>query len=195
MKRLVIAIDCDDVLVSATEYVVRTYNEKYGTRVMLRNAHQSRNAQWEAERHEVFARLHDIQRTKEYGAIAPSQETIEAIRDLAERHELHVVTARSPEIEAVTQLMIDTCFQSMFASIEHVGPDRPKGEVCAEIHADVLIDDNLHNLEGAKDNGIQNLIMFGSYSWQVSQGIVLPGLIECSDWGKVKEEIERIANR
>ena len=95
----------------------------------------------------------------------------------------------------MTQRMIDAYFRGSFKSIEHVGPDRPKGEVCAEIDADILVDDNLHNLEGARQNGVPHLLMFGNYPWQVFQDIEVSGLVQCKDWERVREEVERIANQ
>lgn len=70
MKRLVIAIDCDDMLVSGTEHVISSYNKTYGTQVRIEHAHQSDNPEWETDRDEVFRRIHAIQQSDEYAFYA-----------------------------------------------------------------------------------------------------------------------------
>lgn len=192
MRRLVIAIDCDDVLIDATDYLVREYNRLYDTKVQKVNAHTSKNLEWQAERDEVFRRLHAIQLSDDYTSITPAKQTIQAVKRLAQDHELHLVTARASEVTAVTNRMVEDYFPGCFTSIEHVGSDRPKGAVCAALAADILIDDNLKNLETAHESGIDYLLWFGEYEWQDESGDT-PHVVRCRDWLGVEAEIERIA--
>lgn len=194
-SRLIIAVDCDDVLINATHYLVGTYNERYGTSVQLAHAHMSKNPEWRAARSEVFRRIHEIQRSEGYAAIAPSAQTIGAISDLTGRHDLHLVTARSDEILDVTRLMLDTFFRDSFLSVEHVGPDRSKGEVCASLHADILIDDNLRHLEDASAHGVKGLLWFGAYPWQDPQTSNSDSIVRCINWAEVRERIEHFATK
>ena len=188
-----IAIDCDDVLVHASEYLVDTYNGLYGTNVKLAHAHQSNNNEWEADRDEVFRRLTAIQQSAEFAAISPLEQTITAVHRLARQHELHLVTARLDAVMPVTNQMIETYFAGCFESIEHVGPDRAKGDVCQLIRADVMIDDNYHHLESAHASGVGKLIWFGNYPWQrdVENGAI--DIVRCSDWLHVEKELEKYA--
>ena len=103
MKRLVIAVDCDDVLISASEYVVKTYNRLYGTNVTLDQAHTSGNPDWLANRDEVFRRLDGIQKTDEYALLPPDGKAINNVKELSKDHELHLVGARSEAVLGVTQ--------------------------------------------------------------------------------------------
>ena len=194
MKKLIIAIDCDDVLIPATEYLVRTYNEMYGTKVQLDDAFTSGNPQWMAERAEVYRRLQVIQAAPEYARIKPNELAVRVVKELATHHELHLVTARDGSIMEVTMQMIDAYYPNCFQTIEHVGADRPKGKVCRAVSADVIIDDNLQHLVSARGCGIENLIWFGDYPWQHQTEQVPARTIQCSDWSKVGEEIERLAN-
>lgn len=194
-RRLVIAIDCDDVLINATEYLVDTYNSRYGTSVRLLHAHQSRNVEWEANRVEVFRRIVDIQQSEEYAAIAPHESTVEVIHRIARDHELHLVTARLNEVMPVTVKMINTYFEGCFTSIEHVGPDRPKGEICKSIGANVMIDDNLHHLESADAHGVEYVIWFGDYPWQLEIDHRDLNVARCGDWKQVEEELDSYAKQ
>ena len=59
MKRLVIAVDCDDVLVSTAPYFVDTYNNTYGTSGTLEYAHSPDPSVWGASE-EVTEDLSDM---------------------------------------------------------------------------------------------------------------------------------------
>lgn len=197
-KRLVIAIDCDDVLISASEYLVETYNDMYGTNVQLQNAHTSKNDEWQASRDEVLRRLHVIQMTDDYAVIEPEDSTIKAVKRLADDYELHLVTARDGAIMSVTQRMVDTYFPGCFDSIEHVGADASKGEICARVGASIMIDDNIAHLETASENGVKLLIWFGDYVWQATQeerAQSLVSLYRCHSWQDAVEVIDEYASR
>lgn len=193
MKRLIIAIDCDDVLIHTTEYLVRTYNALHGTAVSLKDAHSSKNPAWSTDREDVFARLHAIQLSEEYALIEPPKETIRIIHSLARHHELHLVTARRGEVKSATERMVKEHYEGCFTSIEHVG-DASKGEACRLLGADVMIDDNLHHLESAAQNGVGSLVWFGDYPWQAAQKSEFALPIRCRTWSDVERVIERLAN-
>lgn len=193
-KKLIIAIDCDYVLVPSTEHIVRMYNEKCGTNVQLDGAHSSSNPDWQASREEIAERIYDIQLSDEYVDIAPWADAVDVCRELSGEHELHLVTARPGRIMAVTIGMLEKYFPGVFSEIEHVGLDGNKGDICHRLGADVLIDDNLKHLHTAKECGVKNLIWFGDYPWQNRDSTTVEeGVVICSTWSDVEREIERIA--
>lgn len=193
MRRLVIAIDCDDVLVPSTRFIVDEYNRRYGTTVTYARAHESGNEQWGATREEARDRIYDIQLSSEYGAVAPYDDAIHAIKRLAVKHELHLVTARDTKVLGVTEAMIERYFPGCFDALEHVGLDGTKGDICQRLVADALIDDNLKHLTHAAECGVENLFWFGDYPWN-KEGSTPRGLIRCASWSDIEREIERIAN-
>lgn len=193
-ERQIIAIDCDDVLINAAQFIVETYNARYGTKVQLAHAHASKNPEWEADRDEVFRRLYEIQHTKEFGEIVPRLDAMEAIPRLAKNFNLHLVTARSDEVLTVTERMIEQYFAGCFEGIDHIGPDSSKGEVCERIGASIIVDDNISHLEAAVQHGVQTTIWFGDYEWhssQFEQANKLP-IIHCRDWYEVETRIEQL---
>ena len=193
MKRLVIAIDCDDVLIHTTEFVANIYNQLYGTHVALRSAHDSRNPEWAADRDTVLSRIAEIQHMPEYGAIKPDTNTIKVVERLSGKHELHMVTARHDEVLDVTETMIDMYFAGAFTSINHTG-DSSKGDMCSALSADIMVDDSLKHLITARDCGVQWRVWFGSYPWQAGADDVTAYTSRARDWLDVEREIERIAN-
>lgn len=194
-RRLVIAIDCDDVLLETTPFLVDAYNQKFGTNVTLEHAHASNNPEWGTDDSAlILARLTDLQKTDEYCAVMPHPDAILAVRELAKDHELHLITARDPSIENLTRSMLDTYLSGCFTSMEHVGKDRSKGEVCRQIHADVLIDDNIRHLVSALEMGMSagGALHFGDYVWN-SVDTVPTGVVRCGTWRDVQNRIVEIA--
>ena len=192
MVKLVLAVDCDDVLLPSTELIVSLYNEKYGTNVQLTGAHTSKDSEWQASRGEIAERLYDIQLTEEFAAIKPFADAIEVCRRLSLTHELHMVTARPGRIMHMTLAMLNKHFPDIFTEIEHIGLDGNKGEVCRRLQADVLIDDNFSHLETARECGVGGLLWFGEYPWQ--NGNSADDVVRCLNWYEVEARIERIAN-
>ncbi len=192
MKRLVIAVDCDDVLVPSTKLIVDIYNQQYGTSVRLEGAQTSKNPEWQASREEIAQRIYDIQLTDQYTQAKPFSDAVEACRRLATTHELHLVTARPDMVMPVTMAMLEKYFADIFTEIEHVGLDGSKGEVCQRLQADILIDDNYKHLEAARECGLECLLWFGDYPWQ---GPVADELVmRCRTWQEVEQEIDRVAS-
>ena len=193
-RRLVIAIDCDDVLVPSTEQIVQMYNGRFSTRVTLSNAHSSKNPEWGTDRDTARSRIHDIQLTKEYGETPPFRDAVEVVNKLAKAHDLHLVTARPGHTMPITMVMLEQYFPGAFSEIEHVGLDGNKGAVCQRLAADFLIDDNLKHLVTAKECGTENLIWFGDYVWQQTKELdaLSSEVVRCLNWNEVEKEIDRV---
>lgn len=194
-RRLVIAVDCDDVLLETTPFLVKEYNHKFGTKVILGHAHMTSNPEWGTDDNDlILDRLSEIQNSKEYGEIKPIAEAVGAIQRLAKDNELHLITARSGSVEVATMVMLDKYFTGCFTSVEHVGRVRSKGEVCRQIKADVLIDDSISHLLSALEYGMPNggALNFGNYIWNQLDSPI-EGVVECYDWDAVEREVDKIA--
>lgn len=196
MKRLVIAVDCDDVLVPTMAFFVDAYNKKYGTNVQIQRLHEEDYDGWGVARDVLLERLGGLQNTDDYRSLGPSEDEAEVLQDLAKAHELHVVTARNVHEAELTQAVLDRDVPGVFASLELVGNAGSKGEVCKRLNADILIDDNLHHLKDAIQLGLppEGAILFGDYPWN-SQDVTPTSLTRCKDWKAVGKEIDQLANR
>lgn len=203
-KKLVIAIDCDDVLIMMSPHLVNYYNKTYGTMLELRHMYNGAELKaWGTDSQEVAVRrIQDFSRTDEHAAVQPDREAVDAVRELAKHHELHVVTGRAESLEPVTRRMLDEHFPGCFQTVEHTNyfdPStdaalrRTKGEVCQAIGADILIDDHIKHGESAIGR-VGEIIVFGEYPW--NQRKMLPkGMVRCTDWDAVIEEVENYAAR
>ncbi|MBC7512184.1 hypothetical protein H7142_00790 [Candidatus Saccharibacteria bacterium] len=207
MKRLIIAIDCDDVLTPSSHAIVAHYNREYGTDVNVDKFYDRNPTQWGVKTlDEVYERIRLYFRSDRFQEeVHPFEEAIRAVHELAERHELHLVTGRSQTVDMVTNAMVNTYFKDVFLSIEHTGSvklddgtiiRRTKGEVCQAIAADILIDDNLDHARSVLDAGIKHVLLYGDYGWNKHEE--LTGAIRCREWGAVMKQIvvlEREAGR
>jgi len=190
IKPLVIMVDCDDVLVDSTRYSVDVYNKKYGTNIPLERAHLLQYKDWGGERELVLKRIVELQNTDEFNNLPPRRDALEVVARLGKEHELHLVTARAPEAEKTTLRMLEQFPANLFKSIHHIGSDKLKGEVCKELGADVMVDDNLKHVISAYENGIKLPIWFGCYPWQDEDKNNICN-VRCADWYEVERELDK----
>ena len=195
MRRLVIAVDCDDVLVSTTPFFVDAYNKKYGTNAELAQARDASAEVWGDEEEVVLKKWAALCETEEYKSLSPDPREAAILRELAKDHELHLITARKPEERTFTQEMLDRELKGVFTSMEFVGWTGSKGEVCKRLGADVLIDDNASHLHDAIENGMPKAgaILFGDYPWNEADN-AHEHITHCFNWGAVKKVVDGIAH-
>jgi len=199
VRHLVIAVDCDDVLTPTAEWILRTYEQTFGVWVALEDFYSSNPKTWGATTHEqASARVASLLETPEYAAIKPYHGAVEVLSRLRETHELHLVTGRPKYLEPVTGAMLDRYFPSFFQSVNHTshfeGGKRGKGEVCAEIGADLLIDDHIVHLNSVQEANLQESILFGDYPWNQIESLPA-GVVRCATWAEVEREVARIVNQ
>jgi hypothetical protein len=203
VRRLIIAIDCDDVLVPCAQPLLDDYNKRFGTSLNLSHFYQPVSLEsWGTDEDEVAQeRVNKYFHSEAFAAIRPVPGVVDAVKLLAHTHELHVVTGRPSFLEEVTRTMLDTYFKDCFQSVEHTNYivtrangliTRSKGEVCAQLHADVLIDDHIVHGRSVLDAGVKEVIVFGDYPWNSHQEL-LNGMKRCRDWEETAREIDRIA--
>src|SRR5688572_2869352 len=128
MKRLVIAVDCDDVLVRTTPFFLDAYNAKYGTSVTLAETQDEHLPSWNAAPEVVNQRWVGLMDTDGYRQLGPDPEVATILRELAKHHELHLITARMEEEREFTAEMLERELKGVFTSMEFVGWTGSKGE-------------------------------------------------------------------
>lgn len=198
MSRLVIAVDCDDVLVPTASWIIDAYNDQYGTNLGIADFYSDDIDVWQTDSYqEATARVGALLKTDEYAEIAPFNDAIDAIKQLADTHELHIVTGRASYLESVTRRMMDEYFPGCFQSVEHTGffegGKYTKGDVCRAIGADILIDDHLVHLNDVLLAGLKHVVVYGDYPWnQVDR---LPeGMRRSPNWQSTQLIIDELAN-
>lgn len=200
-KRLVIAIDCDDVLVPTAQLHLDAYNAKYNTQVQLKDFYS--DSLWGAESEEIAAqRVDELLLSGATWNAVPDAETMVYVRKLAEAgHELHVVTGRQDLQQAETAFQLDKFYPGIFTSVEHTNMyasgknahlKRSKGEVCKAIRASILVDDHAGHVIDALDRGVEKAILYGNYPYNRDAKLV-DGMIRAGSMAQVYEEVVHIA--
>ncbi len=194
MKKLIIAIDCDDVLVETTKYITDEYNNRFGTNVVYENAYMFDSPDWDADNDTRYHRVHEIIRGEGFAELKPRNDAIEVVNRLSKQHELHLVTARDMSVEFVTIQMLNQYFPDCFTELNHIG-ETSKGEVCRAIRADVLVDDHMKHLQNAHDCGVGFTIWFGNYPHHAHDKGKTNYDAQCKDWYEVEAEINKLASK
>lgn len=111
-----------------------------------------------------------------------------AIKQLSNQYDIVFLTARPSYLETSTRQWLTQVF----------GPDVPvyfsnnpfnetagktKGEMCKELGAWLLIDDNADNCRSVLEQGLEAML-FGTYGWQRD---IPQGVTKCADWPEVVE--------
>lgn len=198
MRKLTIAVDCDDTLFPTAKYFIDSYNKKFNASVDLEHQHEPDYDGWGVGDAELLRRLGMLQGAEEYRQIEMYDDAVRALNNLrAEGHRLVVVTARKEHERPITELMIERDAPGVFDTIEFVGWHGSKHETLRKIGADVLVDDSMHHLNKALEEGILDpgcALLFGDFPW--SRAIVEVGesIVRCADWIEVEQRIERVAN-
>ena len=114
-NRLVIAIDCDEVIVETVGPILRHYNKQYGADLPapLEPKHYYNGTPYDwgvaNDPQEGARRVEAYTQSDEFAALTPEETAVAAIRRLATQHSIHIVTGRrEDQLAAITQQMVDT---------------------------------------------------------------------------------------
>jgi 5'(3')-deoxyribonucleotidase len=189
MKKLIIAIDCDDVIVPTAPMIIEHYNKTYGTTIELKDFYSNDLRVWDTKDNTAAKDRVDLYlESDEYQNTKPFVEAIEAIRKLGEHHELHLVTGRADFLSVATEKMLSEHFPGLFASLEFTNffgkNPRSKADVCAQLHADYLIEDHLHHAKVVAECGTK-VLLFGEYPWNQTDEPLHPNIQRAHDWAEV----------
>lgn len=197
MSREVIAIDVDDVVADSTESLRLLVNKRTGSSLTKENyripGEYSRYYERVWEKHGLselisYETLGDDM-VYDQAHIPLNEGAKEAISKLSQNYDLVIVTARDPAWKPATVRWLSAHFDSLFhkviftrSDIEN-SPEKSKGEVCIEVGASWLIDDNVEHCQSALDVGIRAII-FGTYGWHHD---IPPSLVRCKNWLEVEK--------
>ncbi len=202
-RKLVLAFDCDDVLVPTSHALLDAYNESFGTEVPYEGFYS--DYLWGAPSAEIaMRRVDDMLRSGVMADIVPTAATVAAVRRIAAMgHELHVVTGRQSYQEPETISLLDTYYPGIFRTIEHTNMyasgenlhlRRSKGEVCRKLGAHMLIDDHIVHGNAVLAAGVEDVIVYGSYPWNQFVSLEL-GMMHCETMDDVEREVTHLSIR
>lgn len=199
MKKPIIAIDLDDVLARGTESLRLLVNQRLGVNLTEADYRVPKDVYWGY--YEYVWQMHGIADRVDFQSLNKEMEVDQShvpafeesrgvLASLSIAYEFVIVTARDPAWEAATREWLHLNFPGVFSEVYFSGrrASRSKGELCAEIGAQWLIDDNITHCHGAVENGL-SVILFGDYGWQMEQEIH-QDVVRCFNWHEVKSVLD-----
>lgn len=193
MKKGIIAIDIDDVIADGTGSLIGVVNAHTGAELTRKHylvpgdywGYYERV--WEEHGLEVdFAALNtDMVIDQSHVPLLPGAAF--ALAELSKQYDLVVITARNPSWEQATLKWLGQNCPDIFRKVLFVGghseATKTKGQLCAEVGASWLIDDNVEHCSSATEKGVK-AVLFGEYGWHHKAPKDLP---KCRDWQAVLE--------
>lgn len=171
----VIAVDIDEVLGAFVYSLSKWHNRVYGTNYTENCffTYSFSELPGFGDKATSIQKVNEFFKSEEFVNIPP----LPGAREILESHKGNfrfiVVTARNSAIEKETRAWLDrhypNCFEDYyFAGSYDPTQRRTKGEICREIGAICLIDDNVHYAVEAS-TAVGTSILFGEYAWNTSK--------------------------
>lgn len=153
VKKKIIGVDLDEVLMDAITPTCRFVNDHYGTAFSREKilVHDFAKA-WGCSTEEAIARMERFYASDYHDEGLPIEGACETIQKLKDTHELHVVTARPGSTKEKTLQWLEKHFPETFKSVSFTKhyfnhTEKVKSDICKELGVDAFIDDAPHNTE------------------------------------------------
>jgi len=157
---MLIAIDIDEVLSNTVVNFINFYNKEYKKDYIRTDFYHY--LWWEVVgiSEQEFLKVHEkFRKSSYYSSMKPVKGSKDGINELKKEHELELVTSRPVFMKEMTEKWLKKYFPNIFNKIHFAAnntfssPGPTKGEICLEIKADLLIEDQLDYCEECLHNG------------------------------------------
>ena len=201
-ERLIIAIDCDDVLLDFNSGLATYSNEHFGTSYCLEDVVDfDLSIHWGIPGDQVIERIFAFYNSMVCAELLPIEGSEEAIKKLKEKYDLRVVTNRPKDVLPITINSVERHFPNMFDGIyctnafaKIYGDQRSvaasKVTVCQDLGAGILIDDSRSNLVGCAEVGIQGILFRRPWNRYLTDEMLLTeGIKPANSWEEITQKI------
>jgi uncharacterized HAD superfamily protein len=194
MTRQAIAIDIDDVIADQAEAFIAYSNEKFKLSYTVDDYTEHWMELWNVDLDEVERRAREYHSSGIFLAFNHKPSALPVLKRLKTRYDLVLVTSRRAQVQEETLEWVNEHFPDIFTDVIFAGfydkLDKgrwhlTKADICKEIDAQFLIDDQLKHCIGAAEAGIQT-ILFGDYPWN-QLGELPKNVSRCKDWDEVEK--------
>lgn len=203
-----VAVDVDEVLAGFVPALLRFHNERYGTSFEMSDVHSYHFSDVDGfgTEAEVAAKIQEFFASAHFADMP----VVEGARAVLERHRadvnFYIVTSRQHSIERQTLAWLQRHYPGLFCGVlfgNHYGTSgakRSKEDMCAEVGADMLVDDNIRYITGcaAARPGMRCVLLDvgGAYAWSRGDGngdaSFPPNAVRVLGWAAVDRELERL---
>ena len=192
--RPTIAIDIDDVLADNAKGFVEFSNQRWGTTLTVDDYDEHWAKLWKVDNEETEIRANQFHESGVLYNYDHNPSAHLALEKLKENYNLIVITSRRTQVKDETTLWVHERFPGIFDDdhihfagiwdkISDASIARTKGELCQELGADYIIDDQLKHCVGAAKLGLKALL-FGNYPWN-QNGNLPENVQRVDDWSGV----------
>lgn len=194
-KTEVIAVDADEILAAFLEHFLIYHNLKYKTSLKKEDVLSFKLEElFNIEEADVLIRMNEYYESGEVLRIGVVEGAAEGVENLLRKgYELQIITARPPFYREATVEWVGKHFPDKFKQIHFAfnpfnknSEKLTKAEICHQIGAKVLIDDNLINALDCAENGITVYLM--DATWNQTEDLP-ENVIRVKSW---KEIVERL---
>jgi len=193
-----IAVDLDDVLSATAEGFIAHTNKLWGHRLRAEDYEDEWAKLWGVPLEEAIQRSELLFKDVAYvGEYARLDDAPEVLRRLSKRYNLVILTSRRIVLKEVTEAWLEKHFPGVFSEVlfagiwdgdEHVLAKlhKSKADMCKQIGADYLIDDQLKHCLGAEKAGV-TCLLFGEYGWNKTEDALPAGVVRVKNWKEVED--------
>lgn len=187
IKQRTIAVDIDDVLAVQIPEFIKFSNQHYGTQLLEEEYVDNWPSVWGLPLEETLVRARKFHESR-LSNFEKFEDALPVLKRLSEKYKLVIVTARQAYNMDATHEWINKHFQDVFQETHFVPIWVPnntvsKADICQQIGADYLIDDQPKHCNVAAETGIQALL-FGDYKW-ARHHKTHPDVVLVKDWQAV----------
>lgn len=193
-----IAVDIDDVLSPSAEAFIAYSNKVWGHDLAVDDYHEEWGGVWGVPLEEAIRRsklFHES--TAYFEAFTCFDHALPVLIKLSKRYKLVILTSRKAVLKEVTEAWLNKHFPDVFSEVifagiwdgdEHVYTQlhKSKADMCRQVGADYLIDDQIKHCLGASEVGVTGLL-FGSYGWNKTDKALPAGVVRVHNWKEVEE--------
>lgn len=187
-----IAIDYDEVLFLLVARMIEWHKRVYGFEPNYEDFHNYRFEEAFKTPEEVASHRYIEFALSQYSLFTPPLDYSFCVLEKQKKigSQLYIASSSQTEVVEVKRKRLEMHYPGFFEDFHAAnhysfldGPVRSKADICREINADVMIDDNpKHLLECA--NVVKLPILFGDYPWNRGK---FPELIRAADWLAVEQ--------
>jgi len=175
MSKPIIAVDVDDVLSASVPGFTAYSNKRWDLNLTVDQYDEDWAKFWGIPYEEALARAAELHESDMFGSFAHFEEALPVLKKLKEKYDLIVLTSRRLSIKPATTEWIDRHFSGIFSAVHfagfyddtknlHESLKKTKGDLCRQLGADYLVDDQPKHCLAASTCGVQSLL-FGNYGW------------------------------
>ncbi len=202
MPKKVIAVDIDDVLAVNGQTFIEFSNNQWGTKLTIEDFQEDFRTMWGISNDEVAERMEEYARLGIVSDYPHIEDAVPVLAKLKLNYRLIVITSRRQSLINHTdawlkkyfgELFEEVHYSGIFDNLDHGSYHATKAEICKDVGADFLIDDQLKHCEAVAEAGITALL-FGEYTWNKVTNLPRR-VLRVNSWAEVEKYFYGIAER